>query len=160
MQTSRDGLVARARKVSLPELFAASARASNEPLGARVTRVIRAMRLPFWRRDDVPAHAVAVLVDLELDLDPAVLVAELQLRRARPSCTCRDADVAVLRDRGRRGGERERRAPSSAARIPTLDLVIFDSSRLVRSLAQACRERGSRPQLDIGRTPWPPRPSP
>ena len=40
VQTSPDGLVARARKASVPEVFRATMRASNEPLGALVTRAV------------------------------------------------------------------------------------------------------------------------
>ena len=49
MQTSPEARVALATNRSAPARFGATTRASNEPLGARVTRVTRAMRLPFWK---------------------------------------------------------------------------------------------------------------
>ena len=105
---------------SAPARSATTRRSSKDPLGPRVTRVVRTSTVVRAPKHHGPADAVPVLVDLELDLDAAVLLAQLQLRRARLRARAADEDVAVL---GRRRRNRdERRGTDRAGQSESLQV--------------------------------------
>ena len=124
VQTSREGLVARARNVSLPALFAATTRASNDPLRPRFVCGIahEVAHRPFrgFNRAHGAVVEAAILVSRLHLLPREKIEAEMDYLRVDIDKTAGDAEreawgwLAEVVERGSAGWATPRRGQRSA----------------------------------------------